>query len=135
LTWAALILPKTAAPDADGEITYHAAAFGRQGYIHVSLAASLQDAPDVWHLLDTFLGGLTFRPGDAYGDVQPADGRSPAGLAGVLGIDQLNKVRDTGSFWMSDLVLPSAGAGVALVGALSLTIYWRRQLRHDSRRW
>jgi len=134
MTWAALILPKTAEPDTDGEITYYAVGFGRHGYIQVSMAASLQDAPDIWQMFGTFLSGLAFRPGDAYGDVQPADRRSPAGVSGVLGIDQLHKDRNAESFWVSDLVIPYAGGVVAVVGAVSLLIYIRHHVRRESSR-
>lgn len=134
MSWAALILPKTADPDTDGEVTYYAVGFGRHGYIQVSMTASFQDASEIGQLLDTFLIGLTFHPGDAYGDVQPADRRSPRGVGGVLDIDQLHRVRNTVGFWSSDLVLPYVGGAVALVGVLSLLIYLRLHLHRDAER-
>src|SRR4051812_7334972 len=38
------------------------------------------------------------------------------------------------SFWMSDAFIPTIGAGVAFVGALSLLIYVRRHTYKESRR-
>jgi uncharacterized membrane-anchored protein len=134
ITWAALILPKTAPLGTGGEITFNAIGFGRHGYIHLSMIASLQEAEETGRVLDAFLAGLNFNAGAAYGDVQPGDKRAPDGLAGALGMDSLHKAR-TISFWKSDLVIPVAGGFVGAVGALSLLIYIQRYRRKASRRW
>ena len=135
ISWAALILPTNAPMDSDGEITFNAASFGRHGYIKVSMVSSVQDAAKTGTMFDAFLNGLTFRPGEASGDVQPADARSPAGLAGALGIDALHKARSTVLARLPGLLLPVAGGLVALIGALSLVVHVRRTLREDANRW
>jgi uncharacterized membrane-anchored protein len=134
ISWAALILPKTAPLGTDGEITFNAVGFGRHGYISLSQATSVQEAADVGQTFDAFLAGLSFRTGAAYGDVQPTDTRAPKGLAGALGMDSLHEARDTISFWMSDAFIPTVGGAVTLVGALSLLIYVRRHTYKESRR-
>jgi uncharacterized membrane-anchored protein len=135
ISWAALILPKMAPLGTDGEITFNAVGFGRHGYIRLSMATSVQEAADVSQMFDNFLSGLGFRPGEAYGDLQPADKRAPDGIAGALEMDTLHKARNTLSFWMSDKVIPAAGGLVAVIGALSLLIYIRRHLYRESRCW
>jgi uncharacterized membrane-anchored protein len=135
ISWAALVLPKSAPQDADGAITFNAASFGRHGYVELSMVTSVQDAGETGTVFETFLNGVAFRPGETYGDAQAADLRSKDGLTGVLGIDVLHKARSSGSFWRSDLVIPAAGGLVALIGALSLVGYVRRYWRHESRRW
>ncbi|HEY1412742.1 MAG TPA: DUF2167 domain-containing protein, partial [Rhodopila sp.] len=62
ISWAALILPKTAPRESDGEITFHAIAFGREGYIALTMVTSVQKADAVGHMVDVFLAGLNFRP-------------------------------------------------------------------------
>jgi uncharacterized membrane-anchored protein len=135
ISWAALILPKRAPLDTDGAITVNAVGFGRRGYVKLSMTASVQEAEDAGQMFDTFLAGLGFRPGAAYGDAWPEDRRAPDGLAGALGVDALHKARTTLGVWMSDKVIPVAGGFVAAVGALALLIYRRRQLNRESRRW
>jgi uncharacterized membrane-anchored protein len=135
ILWAALILPTTAPIDSDGAITFNAVSFGRHGYIKLSIVSSVQDAASTGTMFDTFLNGLTFRPGETYGDVQPADARSPAGLAGALGIDSLHKAGSSVLASLPGLLLPIAGGLVALIGALSLVVHVRRTLREDANRW
>jgi uncharacterized membrane-anchored protein len=134
ISWAALILPTTAPLGTDGEITFNAIGFGRHGYISLSQATSMQEAADVGQTFDAFLAGLSFRSGAAYGDVQPTDKRSPKGLEGALGMDSLHKARNTVSFWMSDVFMPTVGGAVALIGALSLLIHVGRNTYKESRR-
>jgi uncharacterized membrane-anchored protein len=134
ISWAALILPKTAPLGTDGEITFNTIGFGRHGYIRLSLATSVQEAAEVGQMFDTFLAGLGFQAGTAYADVQPTDKRAPGGLAGALGMDSLHKARNPVSFWMSDTFIPIVGGIVALVGAFSLLIYVRRHTYRESRR-
>jgi uncharacterized membrane-anchored protein len=134
LSWAALILPKSAPRESDGEITYHAIGFGRTGYVELTIVTSLQKADEIGHMADNFLRGLNFLPDKAYGDALPTDRRAPGGLAGAMGIDSLHKEYVDGSFWGSDTVVPIAGGIVAGIGALSLLIYIQRHLRRQARR-
>ena len=134
LSWAALILPKTAPRESDGEITFHALSFGRAGYIQLSVIGSLQQADAIGHMADTFLAGLNFVPGKSYRDVTPDDPLAPGGLAAAMGLATLHKARNHGSFWGSDTVVPAAGGGVAAIGALALFLYFQRQLRQQARR-
>jgi uncharacterized membrane-anchored protein len=134
LTWAALIVPKSAPRESDGEITYHAVGFGRDGYVELTVVSSMQKADEVGHMAESFLGGLNFRQGKAYGDALPADPRVRNGLAGAMGVQSLHKALVGGSFWGSDRTVPVAGGVVASIGALSLLIYIRRHMRHEARR-
>jgi uncharacterized membrane-anchored protein len=134
LSWAALILPKSAPRESDGEVTFHAIGFGREGYVELTVATSVEKAGEIRQMADDFLAGLNFRPGKAYGDALSADKRAPAGLAGAMGLDSLNKARTGGSFWGSDAVVPVAGGVVAGIGALSLVIHIQRHLRRKARR-
>lgn len=134
ISWSALILPKSAPRESDGEITFHAIAFGREGYITLTMVTGVQKADEVGHMVDVFLAGLNFRPGKAYGDAQPGDRRAGGGLAAAMGLDSLHKAEATTSFWGSDTVVPVAGSIVAGIGALALMIYIQRQMRRASRR-
>jgi uncharacterized membrane-anchored protein len=134
LSWCALILPKSAPRESDGAVTYHALAFGRDGYVALSVVSSLQKADEIGQMVSDFLAGLTFQPGRAYTDSQPTDRRSPGGLARAMGFDSLHKEHTDTSFWASDTVVPIAGGIVAGVGALSLLIYIQRHLRREARR-
>ncbi len=134
LTWAALIVPKSAPRETDGEITFHGLAFGRDGYIEITVVTSVQQADSVGRMVDTFLSGVTFVRGKSFGDAQPGDPRAPGGLAAAMGIDALHKARDTGSFWSSDRIIPAAGGLVAAVGAISLLFYIQRHMRREARR-
>jgi uncharacterized membrane-anchored protein len=134
LTWAALVIPKTAPRGSDGATTYHAIGFGRDGYIELAVVTSVQKADEVGRFAAAFLGGLSFLPSKAYGDVQPADKRSPTGLAGAMGIDSLHKAESDTSFWTSDTMVPVVGSIVASIGALGLVIYVYRHMRRLRRR-
>jgi uncharacterized membrane-anchored protein len=134
LSWAALILPKSAPRESDGEITYHAIGFGRAGYVELTIATSLQKADAIGRMAANFLRGLSFVPDKAYGDTLPPDRRAPGGLAGAMGIDSLHKEFVDRSFWGADTLVPIAGGVVAAIGALSLLIYIQRHLRRYARR-
>jgi uncharacterized membrane-anchored protein len=134
LSWAALILPKSAPRESDGEVTVHAISFGRQGYIELTVVTSLEKATEIGQMADSFLDGLTFRPGKAYADSVPADKRAFGGLAAAMGLDSLHKSRADSSFLNSDIVIPVAGGIVAAIGAFSLFIYIQRHLRREARR-
>jgi uncharacterized membrane-anchored protein len=134
LSWAALVVPKSAPRETDGEIVYQAISFGRDGYIQVSVVTSVQKADEIGRMMNIFLAGLNFLPGKAYGDVQPADPRSKTGLAGAMGIDSLHMVEIDTNFWASDLMVPVVGSGVAAIGALGLMIYIYRHKRRLRRR-
>jgi uncharacterized membrane-anchored protein len=134
LSWAALVVPKTAPRGSDGEITFHAIGFGRDGYFELSVVTSVQKADEVDRFVAGFLGGLNFVPGKTYGDVQPADKRSAAGLAGAMGVDSLHKMEADTNFWNSDTVVPVVGSVVAAIGALGLVIYVYRHMRRLRRR-
>jgi uncharacterized membrane-anchored protein len=134
LTWAALVVPKTAPRGSDGEITFHAIGFGRDGYIELSVVTSVQKADEVERFVAAFLGGLNFVPDKTYGDVQPSDKRSAAGLAGAMGLDSLHRMEADTSFWTSDSMVPVVGSVVAGIGALGLVIYVYRHMRRLRRR-
>jgi uncharacterized membrane-anchored protein len=134
LSWAALILPTSAPRESDGEVTFHAISFGRDGYIELTALTSLEKATEIGQMADDFLAGLTFRPGKAYGDTLPSDKRAKGGLAGAMGLDSLHKARSDSAFWASDVIIPVAGGIVAAIGAFSLFIYIRRHLRREARR-
>ena len=134
LSWAALILPKSAPRESDGAITYHAIGFGRAGYVELTIVTGLQKADEIGQMADNFLLGLNFLPGKAYGDALPTDRRAPRGLAGTMGVDSLHKEDTTASFWGSDRVVPIVGGIVAGIGAFSLLIYIQRHLRREARR-
>jgi uncharacterized membrane-anchored protein len=134
LTWAALIVPKGAPRETDGEITFHGLAFGRDGYIEITVVTSVQQADSVRRMVGTFLSGITFARGKSFADAGPGDPRAPGGLAAAMGIDALHKARDTGSFWSSDRIIPAAGGLVAAIGAISLLLYVQRQLRREALR-
>jgi uncharacterized membrane-anchored protein len=134
LSWAALIVPKSEPRETDGEIIYHAIGFGRDGYIALSVVTGVQKASTIENMADSFLRGLVFRPGKAYGDAVPTDRRAPNGLAGAMGIDSFHKARSSLSIWSTDRVIPIAGGIVGTIGALSLLIYIQRHLRREARR-
>jgi uncharacterized membrane-anchored protein len=134
LSWAALILPKSAPRESDGEVVFHAIEFGREGYIELTVATSLEKAEEIGQMADRFLDGLNFRPGKAYGDALPTDKRAPAGLAGAMAFDSLHKAQIGSGFWNSDTMVPVMGGIVASIGALSLFIYIQRHLRREARR-
>jgi uncharacterized membrane-anchored protein len=134
LSWAALVLPKSAPRESDGEITYHGIGFGRDGYIEVTAVTSTEKARQIGKVVDEFLQGLNFRSGKAYADTQPSDRRAPAGLAGAMGLDSVHKETSKDSFWSTDKVFPIVGGIVAAIGALSLFIYVQRHLRREARR-
>jgi uncharacterized membrane-anchored protein len=134
LSWAALILPKNAPRESDGEVTYYGLGFGREGYVQITVVSSVQKADAAEHMVDDFLAGLNFVPGKAYGDAAPGEPRPPGGLANAMGIDRLRKAEASGGFLASDTVVPVAGGIVASIGALSLLLYVQRHLRRESRR-
>lgn len=134
IAWSALIVPKSAPREADGEIRYHAIAFGRDGYVEIGIVTSLEKADDVGQIVTGFLAGLTFRPGHAYGDAVPSDRRAVGGLAAAMGIDSLHKAVSGDTFLSGDRVIPLAGGLVAAIGAISLFFYVHRYLRRRARR-
>jgi uncharacterized membrane-anchored protein len=134
LTWAALILPKSAPRESDGEVTYHAIGFGREGYVELSVVSSVQKAEVIGQMTDDFLTGLNFLPNKAYGDALPTDRRAAGGLAGAMGLASLHRADGGGGLLAGDRVVPVAGGIVAAIGALALIIYIQRQLRRDARR-
>jgi uncharacterized membrane-anchored protein len=134
LSWSALILPKSAPRGSDGEVTLHAIGFGRDGYIELSVAASVQKAEKIGRMADAFLSGLNFVSGKAYGDMQPTDRRASSGLAGAMGLDSLHRAETRTGFWASDIVVPLAGSVVAGIGTLALVLYIHRHMRREARR-
>jgi uncharacterized membrane-anchored protein len=134
LSWAALVLPKSAPRESDGSVTYNAIGFGRNGYLQLTVVASMQKADVIGQMEDGFLDGLSFRPGKAYGDALPTDRRAPDGLAGTMGIETFHKAPVSGGLFGADTVVPLAGGTVATIGAFSLLIYIRRHLRREARR-
>jgi uncharacterized membrane-anchored protein len=134
ISWSALVLSKSAPRDSDGEITFNAIGFGREGYVALCIITSVQKAADIGRMADFFLAGLSFRPGKAYGDTTAGDRRVPGGLAGAIGVDRLLKADLGISFWSSDRVFPVAGGIVAAIGALALFLHVQRTMRREARR-
>ncbi|HEY0418700.1 MAG TPA: DUF2167 domain-containing protein [Acetobacteraceae bacterium] len=134
LSWAALILPKSAPREAEGGITYHAIGFGRNGYVELSVATSVQKADAIERTANSFLSGLNFVAGKAVADARPSDLRAPSGLAGAMGMAALHKAQAGGNFWGSDTMVPVIGSVVALIGALGLVVYVYRHMRRLRRR-
>ena len=132
--WCALVLPKGAPRDLDGELTFHAVGFGRDGYVALTVLTSVQKASEIEHMAALFLAGLNFRPGKAYGDIQPTDRRAPGALAGAMEVAQLHKANSATNFWSSDSVIPVAGGVVAAIGALALVLHLQRAMRREARR-
>jgi uncharacterized membrane-anchored protein len=134
IAWAALILPKSAPRGSDGEITFQAIGFGREGYIHLSVVTSQEKAAEIGRMTTSFLSGLNFRPGKAYSDALPSDPRAPAGLPGAMGLDSLHKAESNSGLFSADTIVPVTGSIVAAIGALSLFVYIQRHMRRESRR-
>lgn len=134
LAWAALIVPKSAPKGSDGEVVYHALAFGRDGFIQLAIAASLEQAEPVTRFTTAFLNGLTFQPSKRYQDVTPRDRPLQNGLAQAIGLDALHKAVNADNIWGSDVMIPAAGGLVAAIGVLSLVLYLVRHTRQEARR-
>jgi uncharacterized membrane-anchored protein len=134
LSWAALILPASSPRDSDGQIIFHGVAFGRDGYIELTVDTSEEAANTVGTVIDTFLLGVAFNPGRTYADFQKGDPMAPKGLAGAMGIDTLHKLRDHGSVWSSDIMMAVVGGLMTLVGTTALFFYIQRYLRRRARR-
>ena len=134
LSWAALILPVSSPRESDGQIVFHGLAFGRDGYIELTVDTSEEDADAVGTMIDTFLLGVAFNPGKTYADFQKGDPMAPKGLAGAMGIDTLHKARDHGSFWSSDIMMAVVGGLMTLIGAAALFLYIQRYMRRLARR-
>lgn len=134
LTWAALISQKSAPRESDGEIVMQGLVFGRDGYIQLSIPSSVEEANEIGATMDSFLVGVAFKPNKTYQDVLPNDPRAPEGLAGAMGLKSLHKVREQSSLFSADVLVPTVGAMVAAIGALSLFLYVQRHMRRLARR-
>jgi uncharacterized membrane-anchored protein len=134
ISWAALIIPKSAPRESDGEVTVHAIGFGRDGYLQLSVVTSEQGAGSAQQMAAAFLNGLNFLPGKAYADITDKDRRASDGIAGAMGIVSLAKARSTDNFWTSDSAIPVLGGAVAAIGALALALRIHRQMKINARR-
>jgi uncharacterized membrane-anchored protein len=134
MSWAALIVPKTAPTDTDGEVAYNGLGFGRNGYVQLTVVSSVQKAGAIEHMIDGFLSGLSFAPGNAYIDAVPTDLKARDGLAGAMGIYQLRPSEAADDFWSPDVAVAVVGTVVALIGAVSLLLSVQRHRRRESRR-
>lgn len=134
LSWAALILPKGASRESEGEFSYNAIGFGREGYVQLTIVTSVEKAETMGRAVNGFLAGLYFRPGKAYGDAVPGDRRAPGGLAGAMGVDSLQKMQIASGFGGTDSVVAIAGGIIGSIGGLSLLIYIQRHRRQEARR-
>jgi len=134
LAWAALIVPQNAPKISDGQVAYNAIAFGREGYIQLSMTASVQKSEMLRYLTGAFLAGLTFAPGQAYADMTPPDARAPNGLAVAMGLDSLHRAPLFRNFSRADVIIPSVGSGVAAIAVLTLVIFRIRYARREARR-
>lgn len=128
------MIPESAPKESDGEIVFHGLAFGRDGYIELTAEASVEGADAVGAMVDSFLLGVSFKPGKTYADFQKGDRVAPKGLAGAMGINSLHKAADHSSFWSSDVIVPVVGGLVALIGVIALYFYIQRYMRRLARR-
>ena len=134
LSWAAMVLPKSAPRESDGEVTFHAVGFGREGIVEHSIATSEQKAEATGRLIDSFLGGLNFVAGKAYHDAQSGDRRAAGGVAEAMGLLSLRKAEQSSTLFGADPIVPIAGGIVAAIGALSLFVYIAKNMRREARR-
>ncbi len=134
LGWAALIVPASATGNSDGEVVYNAIVFGADGYVQLSVAASMERAGEVENITHGFLAGVSFKRGDDYTDGVAAAPGVENGLAKAMGLDSLHKAPVKLSSYFADDMIPVAGAIVAAIGALSLCIYVLRHMRREARR-
>ncbi len=135
LVWAALILPKVAPADSGGEVIYNAIAFGADGYIQLSVGASVELAPQAKAMTADFIGAVNFNPGKGYRDAVAGTAPAQNGLAAAMGLDSLRRAGTIGSPLFYDVLIPSIGGLVALIGAASLGFYVLRHMRREGRRW
>jgi uncharacterized membrane-anchored protein len=134
LAWAALIVAQNAPKNSDGEVLYNAIAFGREGYIQLSMAAGVQKAETLKRLTAAFLGGLTFAPGQGYPEAAPKDAQPANGLAKAMGMDSLHKAPIFRNFWGSDVIIPVSGSVIAAIAVLTLVVFRIRYTRKEARR-
>ncbi len=134
VTWAALVIPAGSPKDSGGVVTYNGVAFGREGYIRISLVATTEQARTAETVVKNFLHGLTFNPGKGY-DVLAPKTREGNALAGVMRMDDLHRAPIKLPSVFADKLVPLVGGGIALVAALALAIYGFRYRRKEARRW
>jgi uncharacterized membrane-anchored protein len=134
VTWAALIIPQASPKDSGGVVTYNGVAFGRDGYIRISLVSTVERARVAEALITDFLHGLTFNPGKGY-DVLAPKAREGNALARVLRMDDFHRAPIKLPSMFADKLVPLVGGGIALVAALALGIYALRYRRREARRW
>ncbi|HVZ06933.1 MAG TPA: DUF2167 domain-containing protein [Rhodopila sp.] len=133
--WAALILPKGAPKNSSGEITFNAVAFGRDGFIRVTVFANTEQSATAVAMLKVFLAGLTFNPGKGY-DALAAKTHDTKGLAEALRVNELHRapIQVVPSAF-ADKVVPVVGAGIAAFALLVLAVWGYRYRRRNARRW
>lgn len=135
VSWAALVLPKDAPRDSAGAVTYHGAAFGREGYIRVSIYATTERAKATQALITKFLGGITFNAGKGYDVLAPKVRESSAALANVMNMDGLRRAPMKMPSLFADKLVPIVGGVVAVLAGLALALYTWRHRRREARRW
>jgi uncharacterized membrane-anchored protein len=121
LVWAALTVPKGGAP-AEGETVYHAVAFGRTGYFHVEIPATVDQFEVVRADGATVLANLAFVPGRDYGAYAPPDPTARRGLDRLFGVQELRRTTVQPAGWDDEIVVPAIAGGILVVGALAIGI-------------
>lgn len=134
VTWAALIIPQDSPKDSSGVVTYNGVAFGRDGYIRISLVSTVERARVAEAVITDFLHGITFNPGKGY-DVLAPKAREGNALARVMRMDDIHRAPIKLPSVFADKLVPLVGGGIALVAALALAIYGLRYRRREARRW
>jgi uncharacterized membrane-anchored protein len=134
LIWAALIVPKDSLQSSGGTVEYNAIAFGREGYIKVTITSSMEKAKSIDALLTTFLGGLSFQPGkglDTADKVTPVENLT----AKAMHMDTIQRGPRQMPVVFADKWVPWVGAGIAVIAGSSLGLYAFRHRRREARRW
>jgi uncharacterized membrane-anchored protein len=134
MIWAALVVPKTDPEGRGGAVDYNAIAFGRDGYIKVTLTSSLEKAKGVDALLTAFLAGLKFNAGkglDTLDKVTPVENLT----AKAMHIDAFHRAPRQAPVVFADKWVPLVGAAIAVVAGSTLAWYAFRYRRRDARRW
>ena len=134
MTYAALFLPPGSPATADGPVVFHGLAFGREGYIEVSMTAGLERAPRAQKAVTDFLAGLTFNNGKGV-DPLGRTGAATTSLADAMNMDGFRKAPMVMPSVFADKLVPLVGGGLSIVALLALAFSAYRYRRRDARRW
>jgi hypothetical protein len=135
LIWAVQVVPRGAAANEDGEATYHAAVFGRQGYFQLDLDAVVDHQSGQKEDAAELVGSLHFNDGRTYEAFDPATDRvARYELPGVFGLTELRSVPWYRKVLRSSLLLPAAGGAALVMGAAAVFLIQVRIARARNRR-